>query len=245
MKKKPLINKQIKAKQKKLISFFVIILFTIIVISNAHTVNASYSNLDQETIPADSAVAINIVDCKVNQKIKVKYEVISGGPVDVYLCEGTIIFLFTAPSQYIRKDGNSYGDEWIYTVTENDDYSVLIHNEDDFASCVVKYTITRGGGLGDILNYLYIASIVTGIIVAIVLFIVKRKKRKGIEPETMSADTGEPLHRTPPKTLPGFEKKPTTEEAVLKSVTKPNFCPECGKPLLEGSAFCIECGHKL
>ena len=140
--------------------------------------------------------------------------------------------LFGAPSTYIKKDNDSFEGDWSHTVTSDDsDYSIVFLNEDPVESSTVRYTIKRGSVLGDIFDYLYIILIVLGLVAAVVSLIVRsaRKKRKSVEPELKHELKPEPTTQTKEKFLPDVK----------------NFCPECGKKMLERAAFCIECGHQL
>jgi len=221
-------EKLIKNNKYKLTSCFFLILLTIIIVSNANT---AYAQTETETIGPRTISIINVVGCNANDVIKVDYEIISGPPLDVYLKEGATIFLMGPPSEYIKKDNDSNQGKWSHTVTSDDsDYSVIFLNDDDVESSTVRYTISRGSALGNILDYLYIILIVIGVVVVVGALIARSiiKKRKSVEPELKS----EPTTQTIVKPLPEVETK------ILS-------CPECGKKLLEGSAFCIECGHQL
>ncbi|TKJ24559.1 MAG: hypothetical protein CEE42_10475 [Promethearchaeota archaeon Loki_b31] len=230
MRKKFSNEKLIKNNKYKLTSCFVLILLTIIIVSNANTAYAIFSESDTETLGPNTASIINIVGCNANDIINVEYEIISGTSLDVYLREGVTLMLMGAPSSYIKKDNDSNQGKWSYTVTTDDsDYSVIFLN-DGTESSTVRYTITRGSALGNILDYLYIILIVVAVVVVVGAVIARTiiKKRKSVEPELKS----EPTTQTIVKPLPEVEKKFLS-------------CPECGKKLLEGSAFCIECGHQL
>ena len=225
-------EKLIKKNRYMLTSSFVLILLSIFIVSNANTAYAAFSETDTEILGPESGAVINIVDCNTDDIISVEYEVISGHSLDVYLREGVTLMLFGAPTTYIRKDNDSFEGEWSHTVTSDDsDYSVIFLNEDPVASSTVRYTIKRGSVLGDIFDYLYIILIVLGLVALVVSLIVRsiRKKRKLFEPEL------KPELKTEPTTQ--------TKEDFLPDVKI--FCPECGKKLLEGAAFCIECGHQL
>ena len=228
MRKKFSNEKLIKKNKYKLTSCFALILLTIIIVSNANT---AYAETETETLGPESGSIINIVGCNANDIIDVDYEVISGICLDVYLKENVSLLLLGPPSHYIKKDDNSYQGKWSYTVTRDDsDYAVIFLNLDTTESSTVRYTITRGSALGNILDYLYIILIVIGVVVVVGALIARTiiKKRKSVEPELKS----EPTTQTIVKPLPEVETK------ILS-------CPECGKKLLEGSAFCIECGHQL
>ena len=221
-------EKLIKKNKYMLTSSFVLILLAIIIVSNANTVSAVFSETETEIIGPNTGAVINIVDCNADDIISVEYEVISGHSLDVYLREGVTLMLFGAPSTYIRKDNDSFEGEWSHTVTSDDsDYSVVFLNEDPVESSTVRYTIKRGSVMGDIFDYLYIILIVLGLVAAVVSLIARSivKKRKSVEPELKP----EPTPQTKEKSLPDVK----------------NFCPECGKKMLEGAAFCIECGHQL
>lgn len=236
MRKKTSNEKLIKKNRYVLTSCFVLILISIFIVSNAKTAYAAFSETDTETLGPESAAVINIVDCNTDDIISVEYEVISGHSLDVYLREGVTLMLFGAPSTYIRKDNDAFEGEWSHTVTSDDsDYSVVFLNEDPVASSTVRYTIQRGSLLGDIFDYLYIILIVLGLVAVVVSLIVRsiRKKRKSVEPEL------EPELKSVLKPEP----TPQTKEKPLPDVK--NFCPECGKKMLEGAVFCIECGHQL
>jgi len=224
-------EKLIKKNKYKLTSCFVLIILTIIIVSNANTAYASISETDTKTLDPESAAIINIVGSNANDIISVEYEVISGHSLDVYLRENVTLMLWGPPSHYIRKDDDSYGGKWSYTVTSDDsDYSVIFLNEDTVEYSTVRYTIKRGSTIGNILDYLYIIVIVIGLVAAIGALIARLviKKRKSVEPELKS----EPITKTIDHPLPEVEKQDL-------------FCSECGKKRLEGSAFCIECGHQL
>ncbi len=228
MRKKFSNEKLIEKNKYKLTSCFFLILLTIIIVSNANT---AYADTETKTLEHNSAAINNIVGCNTNDVITVDYEVISGTCLDVYLKENVSLLLLGPPSHYIKKDDNSYQGKWSYTVTRDDsDYAVIFLNDDDFESSTVRYTITRGSALGNILDYLYIILIVVAVVVVVGAVIARTiiKKRKSVEPELKP----EPTTQTIVKPLPEVEKK------ILS-------CPECGKKLLEGSAFCIECGHQL
>ncbi len=228
MRKKFSNEKLIEKNKYKLTSCFVLILLTVIIVSNANT---AYAETETKKLDPKSGAIINIVGCNANDVIKIDYEVISGTSLDVYLREGVTLLLMGAPSDYIKKDTNSNQGKWSHTVTSDDsDYSVIFLNVDDVESSTVRYTITRGSALGNILDYLYIILIVVAVVVVVGAVIARTiiKKRKSVEPELKS----EPTTQTIVKPLPEVETK------ILS-------CPECGKKLLEGSAFCIECGHQL
>ena len=221
----------IKKNNYKLTSCFVLMLITIIIVSNANTAYASISETDTKTLGPKSAAIINIVGSNANDIISVEYEVISGHSLDVYLRVNVTLMLWGAPSHYIRKDDNSYGGKWSYTVTSDDsDNSVIFLNEDTVEPSTVKYTIKRGSQIGNILDYIYIIVVVIGIVAVIGALIARTviKKRKSVESELRS----EPTTKTIVQPLPGIEKQGLS-------------CSKCGKSLLEGSAFCIECGHQL
>ncbi|MBA7524920.1 hypothetical protein ES705_17065 [subsurface metagenome] len=217
-------EKLIKNNKYKLTSCFFLILLTIIIVSNANT---AYAETETETIDPRTISIINVVGCNANDVIRVDYEIISGPPLDVYLREGATIFLMGPPSDYIKKDNDSNQGKWSHTVTSDDsDYSVIFVNEDTAETSTVRYTIIHESAFGII----YIILIVIGVVVVVGALIARSiiKKRRSVEPELKS----EPTTQTIVKPLPDVEKK------ILS-------CPECGKILLEGSAFCIECGHQL
>ena len=223
-------EKLINKNKYKLTSCFVLILLTIIIVNNANTAYAGLSETETKTLGPNSGAVVNIVGSNANDIISVEYEVISGHSLDVYLREGVTLMLMGPPSSYIRKDDDSYGGKWSHTVTSDDsDNSIIFLNEDSVESSTVRYTIKRGYALGNILDYLYIILIVIAIVAVVGSLIARSiiKKRKSVEPELKS--------------------KPTTKTIVhpLPGVEKQNFCSECGKKLIEGSAFCIECGHQL
>lgn len=225
-------EKLIKKNQYMLTSSFVLILLSIFIVNNANTAYAAFSETDTEILGPESGAVINIVDWNADDIISVEYEVISGHSLDVYLREGVTLMLFGAPSTYIKKDNDSFEGDWSHTVTSDDsDYSIVFLNEDPVESSTVRYTIKRGSVLGDIFDYLYIILIVLGLVAAVVSLIVRsaRKKRKSVEPELKHELKPEPTTQTKEKFLPDVK----------------NFCPECGKKMLERAAFCIECGHQL
>ncbi len=224
-------EKLIKKNKYKLTSCFVLILLTIIIVSNANTAYAIFSETETKTLGPESGAIINIVGNNANDIINVEYEVISGPSLDVYLKENVTLLLMGPPSNYIKKDDNSYQGKWSYTVTRDDsDYAVIFINLDTVESSTVRYTISRGSALGNILDYLYIILIVIAIVAVVGSLIARSiiRKKKSVEPELKP----EPITQTIVKPLPEVEKKSL-------------FCSECGKKLLEGSAFCIECGHQL
>jgi hypothetical protein len=230
-------NEKLIKKSRYMLTFsFVLILLSIFIISNANTAYAAFSETDTEILGPESGAVINIVDCNTDDIISVEYEVISGHSLDVYLREGVTLMLFGAPSTFIRKDNDAFEGDWSHTVTSDDsDYSVVFLNEDPVQSSTVRYTIKRGSVLGDIFDYLYIILIVLGLVVAVASLIARSivKKRKSVEPELE------------PELKPVLKPEPTpqTKEKSLPDVK--NFCPECGKKMLEGAIFCIECGHQL
>jgi len=220
-------EKLIKKNAYKLTSCFVLMLLTIMIVGNASIVYAGFSETGTETLGSNTGVVINIVECNVDDIISVEYEVTSGSSLDVYLKEGVTLILFGAPSTYIKKDNDSFEGDWSHTVTSDDsDFSVIFLNEDAEPS-TVRYTIKQGSVMGDIFDYLYIIVIVIGLVAAVVSLIARArvKKRKSGEPEIKN----EPTTQAEEKFSPGVEI----------------FCPECGKKLREGTAFCIECGHQL
>jgi len=226
MRKKCSNEKLIKKNYYKLTSSFVLILLTIIIVSNANTAYAVFSESETETLDPNHAAVINIVGCNANDIIDVDYEVISGTSVDVYLREGVTLMLLGPPSTYVKKDNDSHQGKWSYTVTSDDsDYSVIFLN-DGAESITVRYTISRGSAFGII----YIILIVIGVVVVVGALIARSiiKKRRSVEPELKS----EPTTQTIVKPLPEVEKISLS-------------CPECGKKLLEGFAFCIVCGNQL
>ena len=226
-------NEKLIKKRGYMLTFcFVLILLSIFIISNANNAYAAFSETDTEILGPESGAVINIVDCNTDDIISVEYEVISGHSLDVYLREGVTLMLFGAPSTFIRKDNDAFEGDWSHTVTSDDsDYSVVFLNEDPVQSSTVRYTIKRGSVLGDIFDYLYIILIVLGLVVAVASLIARSivKKRKSVEPELKPALKPEPTPQTKEKFLPDVK----------------NFCPECGKKMLEGAVFCIECGHQL
>ncbi len=215
----------------KLTSFFVLMLLTILMVSNANTAYANFSETETEILDPETGAIINVVNNKANDIISVKYEVISGTHIDVYLRENVTLMLFGAPSTYIRKDNDSYEGEWSHTITSDDsDISIIFLNEDTLESSTVRYTISRGSQIGGVFDFIYIILAVIGIVAVVGSLIARAvlKKRKAVEPELKSELTTQ------------------TIEKQLPEVGKENlFCPECGKERLQSSAFCIECGHKL
>ena len=95
-------EKLIKKNKYMLTSSFVLILLAIIIVSNANTVSAVFSETETEIIGPNTGAVINIVDCNADDIISVEYEVISGHSLDVYLREGVTLMLFGALSTYIR-----------------------------------------------------------------------------------------------------------------------------------------------
>jgi len=198
-------EKLIKKNKYKLTSCFVLILLTIMIVSNANTAYAGLSETDTKTLGPQTGAIINIVGSNANDIISVEYEVISGISIDVYLRDGVTLLLMGPPSTYIKKDNDSFGGKWSHTVTSDDsDNSVIFLNEDTVESSTVKYTIKRGSQIGNILDYIYIIVVVIGIVAVIGALIARTviKKRKSVESELRS----EPTTKTIVQPLPGFEK---------------------------------------
>lgn len=231
MRKKSSNEKLIKKNKYKLTSCFALILLSIIIVSNANTAYAAFSETDTKILDPQTGAVVNIVGSNANEIINVEYKVISGTSIDVYLRDGVTLMLLGPPSTYIKKDNDATEGKWSHTVTSDDsDNSVVFLNEDTVESSTVRYTISRGSQIGNFLDILYIILIIVGVVAVAGSLIARSvlKKRKSVEPELKS----EPTTQTIVKPLPEVEK-------IILS------CPECGKKLLEGSAFCIECGHKL
>jgi hypothetical protein len=234
MRKKSSNEKLIKKNKYKLTSCFALILLSIIIVSNANTAYAAFSETETETLDPGTGGIINIVNSNANDILSIEWDIISGAPLDVYLRENVTLYLLGPPSHYIKKATDSYDGKWSHTITSDDsDNSVIFINEDSVESSTVRYTISRGSQIGNVLDNLYIIVIVIGAVAAIAVAaaLIARsviKKRKLVEPGLKS----EPTTQTSENHLPEVEKIDL-------------FCPECGKKLLDGSAFCIECGHKL
>jgi V8-like Glu-specific endopeptidase len=73
------------------------------------------------------------------------------------------------------------------------------------------------------------------------------KKEELIEESTGEVEEGEgeEVKEGEKDKKAGKSKKKTGKKTDAESKIKPKFCPNCGTPVIEGHAFCANCGNKL